>query len=806
MRPGAWASSPGAVVHRRAVAFALLAAPVLFFPRVFLMGQIFLQRDLFNWFYPWRVFAARSLAAGDFPLWNPHSYMGTPFLGNMQSALLYPLNVFFWLLEFPAGLRGYVWAQCALASWLMYRLLRALTCGRAASLAGAFAWAYGGWMLVHIEFPNKLGAAAWLPLIVWGMVLVQRGRITRGVALGACGVAGSVLAGYPETTFMLVVGAGVLWLAGLVPAVIEAWRSRQARAPLRAGLSLPWILVLGAALSAVQWMPFREAVAQSDRADALDPGFVLRLPFSVLHFLDLALPHIYGKPGYFSFWGGYLGQYWLCHFYVGILTLALACFAGAACLFLRARAGAGADLPAPGFQRANILLAATGGLLAMGAATPVAPLAAVVVPGFAYVKWLPSFTLLLAFALSLLAGTGLDMLLRRFERRAAVPRSLMIGVAAGAALMTLGALLAIAGPAAFDDLVRLIVSGVGVEPQLRYLSPNIGLVSGDMLAAAALLWGFLLVLWGARTGRVRPRLAAAAIVLLVFCDLGIASRGINTVTDPAPYREIPEWTGSLAQRLSPHYRLYVPDETLGVDKWMYGSGDLELYRAASSLMMFNLNLLHGLDSASDGDPIRTRRTLAWHDAVEDPNQDAARARLLSLAGVKVVLQVGQDRKAHLIELRDAMPRAWLVGRSRWVATDTIMGILRGEEWDPYAEVLLEDAEPGDASMPQAGGAPGSVRSIHYTNNTVTLEVAADRESWLVLADTWAPGWRASIDGAPVVVRQANFLFRAVRVPAGEHQVRFEYRPEGVRNGALVSGVGAIGLGGLLLKSRRKRKS
>src|SRR5262245_7913558 len=48
-------------------------------------------------FYPWRHFAAQSMAAGQIPLWAPYQLCGTPFLANSQSAPLYPLHWFYYL-------------------------------------------------------------------------------------------------------------------------------------------------------------------------------------------------------------------------------------------------------------------------------------------------------------------------------------------------------------------------------------------------------------------------------------------------------------------------------------------------------------------------------------------------------------------------------------------------------------------------------------------------------------------------------------------------------------------------------------
>ena len=54
--------------------------------------------DIVTSFYPYRAFSAEAIKQGTLPLWNPYISSGTPFVGNTQSALFYPLNVFFYVL------------------------------------------------------------------------------------------------------------------------------------------------------------------------------------------------------------------------------------------------------------------------------------------------------------------------------------------------------------------------------------------------------------------------------------------------------------------------------------------------------------------------------------------------------------------------------------------------------------------------------------------------------------------------------------------------------------------------------------
>ena len=66
--------------------------------------------------------------------------------------------------------------------------------------------------------------------------------------------------------------------------------------------------------------------------------------------------------------------------------------------------------------------------------------------------------------------------------------------------------------------------------------------------------------------------------------------------------------------------------------------------------------------------------------------------------------------------------------------------------------------------------------VRYENTRVDVAVNAPRAGFLVLSDVWHPWWRASVDGSASLIRRANVMFRAVRVPAGRHSIRFEFHP------------------------------
>src|SRR4029079_6454308 len=71
-------------------------------------------------------------------------------------------------------------------------------------------------------------------------------------------------------------------------------------------------------------------------------------------------------------------------------------------------------------------------------------------------------------------------------------------------------------------------------------------------------------------------------------------------------------------------------------------------------------------------------------------------------------------------------------------------------------------------------------------NRLTLKSITGGTRVLVLSEMYFPGWRAFIYGAEAPIYCANYLFRAVQVPRGHHEVAFVYRPMSAVVGAVLS--------------------
>jgi uncharacterized membrane protein YfhO len=91
--------------------------------------------------------------------------------------------------------------------------------------------------------------------------------------------------------------------------------------------------------------------------------------------------------------------------------------------------------------------------------------------------------------------------------------------------------------------------------------------------------------------------------------------------------------------------------------------------------------------------------------------------------------------------------------------------------------------------PQEGS--GSAQIVLYTPNKVTIHTASDVAKLLFLSDVFDPGWHAYVDGKKTPVLRADYDFRAVGLPPGNHVVEFRYFPDKLRIGFIVAGLASI---------------
>ena len=70
----------------------------------------------------------------------------------------------------------------------------------------------------------------------------------------------------------------------------------------------------------------------------------------------------------------------------------------------------------------------------------------------------------------------------------------------------------------------------------------------------------------------------------------------------------------------------------------------------------------------------------------------------------------------------------------------------------------------------------TIRLVAYEPNRLKYEVNSNTGGTIVFSEIYYPGWRSSIDGQEVPHGRANYILRAMNVPAGQHEVEFSFDP------------------------------
>jgi len=81
----------------------------------------------------------------------------------------------------------------------------------------------------------------------------------------------------------------------------------------------------------------------------------------------------------------------------------------------------------------------------------------------------------------------------------------------------------------------------------------------------------------------------------------------------------------------------------------------------------------------------------------------------------------------------------------------------------------------------------TIRLTQYAPDELEYESVSSEAKTAVFSEIYYPyGWKAYIDGQPAEIFRANYVLRALNVPAGNHQIKFEFRPDTIYKGDKIS--------------------
>lgn len=734
--------------------------------------------DPIQQYYPWRMYAARSIRAGEVPLWNPYMFCGAPFVGNGQSAAFHPVNALFYLM-WPPRAFGYAAAlNLLLAGVFTFLLLRSLEMRRWPALLGAVTFSYCGFVVVWLEFPTFLSTGLWLPAALFffqraSLTTIARrhGAASMWSAACGCSIACMLSGGHLQVAFYALLAFAGFALCRIIQLCRKTWRgtARLARCCVLA-------LGIGMALSALHLLPVLETGRASSRAVAPRYGGALELRLRWPNAVTFLVPDLFRTGIFYDTWDGHPLNYIETCGYVGVAPLLLVPLG----LAWRRRGDA--------FLFAALLLLAL--LLAFG--SPLNYVFFRLAPGYAIFRGIGRAVYLSSFGLAVLAARGAsrigDGLLSKVHRRT----NILGAVCVAALIVVISVVLTQLGRGGYHwaGLAREF-GGVDL---VGYQWSKIGLFAG---------FGFASALAIVLLGHWRPRLATPLLVALIVADLFIFGYRFNPKVDLDVLRVEPRSRAMFAPvpgsfRVVPHPPQDNPLRT----------------------MPSNLPMLWGLQDVGGSDTVvwtayhRLRKALS--DASEEQPHGVLESPVLDLLNVRYALtgaplypppegwELAAAPDMLIYENREAMPRAFVTyAPPRTLPPHECLRAMLQPDWQPSEPLLVAQQEDA-ASSPlrsssirtEAGERFTTADIVTYEPNRVVIGAHAEGDGLLVLADAYNPGWRAFVDGTERPIVRTDYILRGVPLTAGAHDVEFVYLPASFKVGAFVSCLALCFLAGL----------
>jgi hypothetical protein len=442
-------------------------------------------------------------------------------------------------------------------------------------------------------------------------------------------------------------------------------------------------------------------------------------------------------------------------------------------------------------------------VMAMGKNTPVYSFIFRHVPGFGAFRAPARFILFFTFGASTLAGIGADRFRLTYHTQY-VARLTVVGAAAMLVISLLAGQMDLTIKSTF-------------APAFAHFAALLGL-------SALLLMLFPL---RASVGDADPRVARSPLPMPIWhglvigfltIDLALFAAPLTPTIDAALYTTTTDADRFLMARADEDrlFATYEYDHSTKFGAYFdfadWGPSDLVHWLSFRETLVPNLNIFSRSLGVNNDDPLVVGRWRGLMDALRNADWPA-RLRLLRLMNIGYVLAESSppglprvDDVPHLYRLPESLPRVWFVARARVVPDpDDLLTELMAASFDPRTEVLLESAagslglaerkDLADANSPTEpprptpalnSGLPTVITSLRDDGNSRTIDLVVSQPGYLVLADTYYPGWHATVDGRPMEISRANYTFMALPVWPGEHRVALHYQPVSFTLGAIIS--------------------
>ena len=325
-----------------------------------------------------------------------------------------------------------------------------------------------------------------------------------------------------------------------------------------------------------------------------------------------------------------------------------------------------------------------------------------------------------------------------------------------------------------------------------------------ILVGAALLWSYC-------AGKLKAKPLIGLLVLLCLVDMWSVNKRylydaqfVAKGTEMQPFVEPSEADKLILQDKSLDYRvLNLAANTFNENNTSYWHKSIGGYHAAKLRRYQEM-----IDEHIQGE------MAALYKVLPEVNGDLAQAGdsltpVLNMLNTRYVIVPLQGGTSMPVFNPHALGNAWFVDEISYVDN-------ANEEIDALhhvspARTAVVDKKFADRVKAETNGGDSlrNVTLVSYEPNALKYEVRSEKGGTIVFAEIYYPGWQSYVDGKEVPHGRADYILRAMNVPAGEHTVEFIFDPVSlhVTETVAFAALGLLVLGAIavIVMNVRKRK-
>lgn len=691
---------------------------------------------------PWRKVTIDQWRTGTIPWWNPYSFSGTPLAANIQAAVFYPLNILFFLFDFKIAWTLLIILQPILAGIFFYWYARSRNISPVASLFGAIAWSFSGFMVAWMTWGTIDHTALWLPLLLLSIdkLLANKsprvlwGSSIKWLVVFVAALSFQFFAGHSQVSLYITILAGVYAL----------WRikalSNDGKQIIFLKQNILFLLgglVAAAIITALQWTAILEFFQQTTRVtgslDYLKPGWLM--PW--YHLAQFFAPDFFGNPATLNYWGEW--NYGEFIGYIGVVPFLFALFA----MFSN-------KIRETIFWSTVVIISLslmithpfTTWLYRLGL-----PLVSTLQP--------TRLMVLVDFSLGLLSALGLDHWIKN-KTRTPWHMPVIIGVLY---LLLWG--------------LVVVATKIITDPELHI---NWLVSQKNLLLPTLLFMTVALVFLAKNKVKFLERGVLPILFGILIFDLFRFGWKFTPFTPQAYFFPLTASIKYLQVQQKP-FRI------LSLDKRLFPP---------------NVSAYYGIESIDGYDPLYDKRYEAFIASVARQSPDilppygfnrmlqveSVDSAILPLLNVRYVLsledvhraflkKVFQEGDTRIYEYTKGTPRAYLVEKSTVILRKSSIIETLHKISDYQKEAIVEKPiELVDIPLAVQEG----VEITDYSDQQIKLNVYTSVKRLLVIANLYSPFWKAFIDGKITEIHRTNYIFQGIVVPAGEHSIELKVQP------------------------------